>query len=160
MIITKQYNAPQAARLYEHLFAMTLERLFYDESLFPHVDYAFHAHKLQPGGMVCVDTALYTNSAKALANKITALKIQLDDKSVNAAIAQLIAEEERQLGMPDTEALRKELRDTEALPWQDIDDVDAIDPKRLNLRHGALYIPQNAEKAPARKLNINFGLDQ
>ncbi|HMH70008.1 MAG TPA: hypothetical protein VK502_01290 [Candidatus Saccharimonadales bacterium] len=160
MILLKQHTSPQVAHLYEHLFGMALDDFFYEEELFNYVDYVFHAYTLLPGGIVCVDISLYTDKAKLLANKISMLTVALDDRSINTAIAQLIAEEERQLGMTSIENIRKELSEIEAQSWRDIDDVDEIDPKHLDLMHGALYTPQNAEKVAAQKFGIAFILDQ
>lgn len=97
MIIIKQNNSHQVAHLYEHLFCMAVEDLFYHKHLFPYVDYQLSSQMLR-GGIIYVNITLHTSEAKQLIDKLPELTIPLNDRSIHTAIIQIISEKEQYLG--------------------------------------------------------------
>lgn len=144
---------------------MAIDDLFFNEGLAPCVDYHISAHTLSRG-TIYIGIDLYTQEAKALNHKIPKLKIDLDDDTLNIAILQIISEEEQKLGSPGKEndftlePIRIELDQIDEKPWQDIDDVDIIDPQNSRLVAGSLYLPKEKEEFPARKVKVTFALEQ
>jgi hypothetical protein len=157
VILIKQCNSIQLAHLYEHLFCTAIDDLFYDNGLFPYLDYLLVGHTFHRG-VVYIDLALYTDQAKELAKKVSALRIDLRQDSILIATTQLIAEKERPFGSAGLDAVKQALMKLHEQPWQDIDDLDIIDTKRVRRRHDVFYIAKG-KPMPARKLTVTVSLD-
>jgi len=160
MILIKQHNATGVAHLYEHLFTLAINDLFFRHKLSPYVDYSIHAQPLT-AGIIYVDVRFYTEKAQALAEEIKRLTIQRDTPSITKAITQVVAELEKAFKVTkDIEEISEELGEVEAQPWQEINDLDEIDPERATITAGSFYVLKNAEEMPSLSLNTSFTLDQ
>jgi hypothetical protein len=164
MILIKQHNSHQAAHLYEHMFCMAVDDFFYDNKLFPYLDYHYIAKTVR--GTIYFSIYLHTEESKKLEGEIRDLKIYNEDKDLHIAIIQLGSELKHNLGhtserdSTDWSAVQEELSTIEKKPWQNTADVDVIDPQATRLVHGSLYIPQDKTAIPVRKVNVAFTLDK
>jgi len=163
MILIKQHNSHQVAHLYEHLFCMAIDDFFYENKLFPYVDYGYTAKTIYGVFYFAID--LHTEKAKKLEGSIQRLKISLEKAALHAAIIQLGSEMECNLGVigestPNWKVVWEELLIIEGKPWRNIKDVDIIDPRTAKLVPGSIYILKNKTLLPVRKVNVTFALDK
>jgi hypothetical protein len=163
MILIKQHNSHTVAHLYEHLFGMAIDDFFYDNKLFPYLDYDVIARTIH--GIIYIDITLNTDEAKELIDRLPDLKISLGEPSFDVAIGQISSELRYVLGIvggsePNWGAVRDELREIEAKQWQNIDDVDILDPRKSELIQGALYEPKHKKKIKTRKIEVSYELDE
>ena len=154
LILVKQSSAIQIAHLYEHIFCMHVGDFFWERQLVPHVDYALNG-KTYHGGIVVIDISLYTAQAIAVTDQITDVSIEVNEKIVKIALAQLIAEIEEPFESTGYQAVADYLLTLDALPWQLIDDITSIDVKQVRRTAGPLYIVEGASIA-ARKLTTTL----
>jgi len=139
---------------------MAIDTTLYNKRLFPHVDYTLDAYTLQPGGIICVTLFTYNEQAKTTVQEMMETALPLNDKLIHTALVQLITKKEQQLGTTGIEDIRKELREIDALPWRNFNDIEIIDPKTLTLRPGALYPFKNAREQATKKLHVSFLIKQ
>jgi|GEM_PF-1579744 len=163
MILIKQHNSLQVANLYQRLFMAAVDDLFYDHELFPYLDYEYTATTL--GGVVQFGIDLYTKEAKDLSENIRETKISLDNEIFHATILQLATSLQHNVsvaneGSINWDVVREELLLLDSKPWQDIKDVDIIDPKHTAFVPGSFYIPKDKTKLEIRKIRVTFQLDE
>lgn len=154
IILIKQSNSIQLAHLYEHIFCAQIDALFYDNGLFPHLDYKLRGRAFQRG-IVYIDVQLYTNEAEALASRISTLEVLFNKDTISTAASQLIAEKEHAVDGQGYDAVRRTLE--EAQPWQNLDSIDTVDTKGMRRKAQPLYIVEETS-LPARKLTVNVSL--
>ena len=150
LILVKQSSAIQIAHLYEHIFCMHVGDFFWEKQLVPHVDYALNG-KTYHGGIIVIDISLYTAQAIAVADQIADISIEMNERTVKIALAQLIAEIEEPFESMGYQAIADYLLALDVLPWQLMDDVTSIDVKQVRRAAGPLYIVEGASIA-SRKL--------
>ena len=139
LILIKQSPAIQLAHLYEHIFCCHVETFFYQNQLFPYVDYFLAARTLD-AGVIYIDLYLYTPAAIALAHRIPGLDIELNQATISIATRQLMAEKEEPLGSSGYDIVLAALAALQAQSWQNIDDVDTIDAKNMRRRAKPFYL--------------------
>lgn len=162
MILIKQHNSHQVAHFYEHLFCITIDDFFYDNKLFPYLDYDVTGHTIH--GLVYIEINLYTKKAKQLAEKLHDLKIAIDDHVLNIVLIQLGSELKQTLGLQEPlnhgkKVLAEELHVLNAQPWKTIDGIDAIDPRKTELVPGGLFILKEKKEISTKKIEISYEIN-
>lgn len=162
MILIKQHNSQQVAHLYEHIFCVALDDFFYENKLFPYLDFDIVGRTFR--GVIYVKIHLYTDAAKRLAKKIPGVEIYFDEQKLNIAIIQLGAELQEVLGIAgegndSKKILAEELYVLDQQSWKDIDDVAVVDLHKAELIPGALYRVDGAKKLPTKKNEVLYSVD-
>lgn len=157
MILVKRHSSIQLAHLYEHLFCGRANNLFYENGLFPYLDYSI-AGRTYHQGIIFIKVETYRSQADTLGQQIQALNIDTSKNNVTNAISQLLAEEEVLFGSLGYEAIKKELEELDKQVWQDLDEVGVIDLEDVQKTLGPLYIA-NGKALRARKLKVNIGIE-
>lgn len=141
---------------------MTVDDFFYENRLFPYLDYAITGRSLH--AVVYVEVDLYTEDAKKLAPKLPNLKIMLDERILDVAILQLGSELQRAFGMAGQgnavkKMLAEELHVLDAQSWKNIDDVAVIDPRKMKLVPGSFYDLNDKKENLTKKVDISYIVD-
>ena len=157
LILIKQSPFIDLAHLYEHLFCARIQEFFYDKHLFERLDYNLDG-KMYHGGVIYIDLELYTSAAIELADQIKPLELTIDEETLFIAAAQLLAEKGEPIGSTGYDNVRSALEDLHDQPWQNIDDVELVDTKRVRKRTGPFYMAEG-KPLPARKLTTGVFLD-
>lgn len=162
MILIKQHNSHEVAHLYEHLFGMAVDDLFYDHKLFPYLDYEYVAKTIR--GVLYFSLVLHTIKARRLKSAIYGIRISVVDETFYTAIIQLSTELKHNVSVvgnniANWNAVREELLEIDKSPWQKIDDVDIIEPKLIKLIPGSLYIPRDKTALPIREISVRFAIN-
>lgn len=157
LILIKQSNSVDLAHLYEHIFCMHIEELFYNEHLFQYLDYSL-VGKTYHGSVVYIDLELYTEDAITLANKVSTLPITLNEKVLLTAMTQLLAEEEEPLGSTGYDNVKRALEALHEQPWKNVDDIELVDAKNIRKKTGPFYIAKGKARR-ARKLTTSILFD-
>jgi len=156
LILIKQSNSVDLAHLYEHIFCMRIEKFFSEKHLFPYLDYSLVGKTYR--GVVYIDLELYTEVAITLANELSSLSITFNEETFTTAATQLLAEEEEPLASTGYENVKQALEELQKRPWQNIDDIEFIDAKKIRKKTGSFYIAEGKAR-PARKLTTGILLD-
>jgi hypothetical protein len=157
LILIKQSPAIQLGHLYEHIFSAHVDTFLYDHHLFSQLDYSLTG-KMYYGGIVYIDIELYTDVAVALADAIPTLAIDLSERTISIAASQILAEKEEPLGGTGYDNVKRALEDLHKEPWQNIDEVELVDTKKIRKKTGSFYIAEG-KMLPARKLTTSIFLD-
>ncbi len=142
---------------------MAVDDFFYDNKLFPYLDYEYTAKTI--GGVLNFEIDLYTQEAKDLSSHVRQLKISITDDALHIAVLQLNAELQHNLAATGEEtvnwnAVREELLTIESKPWQNIEEVDIIDLHASKLVPGSFYTPQDKTAVTVREASVTFALDE
>ena len=157
LILIKPSSSIDLAHLYEHIFCMHIEELFYNNHLFQYLDYSL-VGKTYHGSVVYVDLELYTENAIRLANEVSTLTLTLNKKVLFTAMVQLLAEEEEPLGSTGYDNVKRALEALHKQPWQNVDDIELVDAKEIRKKTSPFYIAEGKAR-PARKLTTSILLD-
>jgi hypothetical protein len=157
LILIKQSSSIQLAHLYEHIFCSHIDKFFYKDHLFQHLDYSLTAKTYQ-GGVVYVGLELYTDDAISLARQIPTLAIKLNQTTISTAASQLLAEKEVPFDNAGYDKVEHALQELHTKPWQNIDDITLIDTKGIRRKAHPFYIVEG-KSLPSRKLMTGLLLD-
>jgi hypothetical protein len=149
-ILIKQSPAIQLAHLYEHLFCSEVDKLFYENGLFPYLDYSLSGNTHQTG-IIYIKLETYTELAKDFAKNVEHIKLTLSNDALSVAASQLIAENEFAYTGLGIAEVKKHLEALDELLWQDIDSVTTIDTKGTKRQSKPYYIDTN-HPLPAKKM--------
>lgn len=157
LILIKQSPAIQLGHLYEHIFYSHVDTFFCKHHLFPYLDYLLIG-KAYYGGIVCIGIELYTKEAIALSSAIPDLAIDINKTTISIAASQILAEKEERIGSTGYDDIKRDLKDLHARPWQNIDDIELIDTKKVRTKTGSFYIAEG-KPLPAKKLTVSIVLN-
>jgi hypothetical protein len=142
---------------------MAVDDFFHEHTLFRYLDYEIAGHVLN--GVIYVRVTCKTKKAKQLSTELPELAISVGRATLHTALVQIFAEKEHTLGVSggdvaDWNAVRRELSEIDEQPWQDIDNVNILNPEDMQMMPGSLYIPQEKEPMPARKILVALLIDE
>ncbi|MCK9540291.1 hypothetical protein [Dokdonella sp.] len=157
-ILIKQCPAIQLAHLYEHLFCSEVDKLFYENGLFPYVDYFLSANTHQTG-IIYIKLETYTDLAKEFSTNVENIKLSFSDEALSVAASQLIAENEFAYTGSGIEDIKKHLKSLDAITWQDIDSITSINTKGIKRQSTPFYI-DTRYPLPAKKLFLTMAVDE
>lgn len=157
IVLIKQSNSIQLAHLYEHIFCTQVDALFYDNGLFPHLDYKLTGRAYQRG-VVYISVQSYTEEAETLASRISTLETPLNQDAISTAASQLIAEKEYAFDGQGYDAVKQTLEELDVQPWQNLDTTDIIDTIKVRRKAQPFYIAEELPLA-ARKLTVDVSLN-
>jgi hypothetical protein len=157
LILIKQCSAIQLAHLYEHLFCAAIDKLFYENELFPYLDYTLSANTHQ-SGIIYIRLETLTDRASSLAEIVRELKVSLDNDSLSIAASQLIAENEHGYVSAGIENVKIHLAELEAADWQDLDLITSIDTIGTRRRAQPYYI-DTQRPLSAKRLSVDVVID-
>lgn len=156
-ILIKQSPVIQLAHLYEHLFCSEVDKLFYENNLFPYLDYSLSGNTHQTG-IIYIKLEAYTELAKEFSKDIENIQLSISDNALSVAASQLIAENEYAYIGSGIEEVKKQLEALDELPWQDIDSIASIDTKGIKRQVKPFYIDTN-HPLPAKKMSLRLEYD-
>ena len=156
-ILIKQCPAIQLAHLYEHLFCSEVDKLLYENGLFPYLDYSLSGNTHQTG-IIYIKLEAYTGLAKDFTKDIENTKLSISDDALSVAASQLIAENEYAYTGSGIEEVKKYLEALDKLPWQDIESITSIDTKGVKRQGKPFYIDTN-HPLPAKKMLLTLEVD-
>lgn len=157
-ILIKQCPAIQLAHLYEHLFCSEVDKLFYENGLFPYVDYSLSANTHQTG-IIYIKLETYTDLAKEFSTNIENIKLSFSDEALSVAASQLIAENEFAYTGSGIDDIKKHLKSLDDIAWQDIDSITSINTKGIKRQSTPFYI-DTRHPLPAKKLFLTMAVDE
>ncbi|HWZ65643.1 MAG TPA: hypothetical protein VNX65_02475 [Patescibacteria group bacterium] len=158
LILIKQSNSFDLAHLYEHIFYTHIEELFYKKHLFQYLDYSLVGKTLY--GTAYLDLELYAEPAIILAKEIPNLTIRLDKDNIAIAASQILAEEEAPLSSLGYETVRQALIDLHNQTWQNADNIELIDTKKVRKTTRPAFYIAEGKSLPARKLQFGVTLNK
>ncbi len=157
IILIKTCAETQIAHLYEHLYCEAIRALFKQHNLFYYIDYTYQGTTYNKG-VVHITIDFYTPEAVGLIESLTELSVWFDDKALEPAIAQIVAEEKYYLRSSKKDRLLDQLHELHTQPWQSLDDFTLFDARQHRFSQKTLWLSE--EKARVKKLQCDLLLDK
>lgn len=157
LVLIKQSPAIQLGHLYEHIFCAHVDTFLYEHHLFPFLDYSLTGRTYE-GGIIAIMIDLYTDKAIQASDTIASLPIDVNEETIFTAATQILAEKEKPIASTGYDMVAKALTALHDQPWQNIDDLEITDTRRIGKKTGPFYIAEG-KPLPARKLTVSTLLD-
>lgn len=144
LVLIKPTKNIQLGHLYEHLFCMSLVELFREHKLYSYLDYHFEGMTFFKG-YIRIEVTLFTDVALKLEKDIVALDPEMSEDTVDGALIQILAEKYADVEYRDQTSVFNQLRELQGQPWQEIEDVTALNTSTIRRTQTGLRLKSRSE---------------
>lgn len=153
IVLIKTTNNPTLGHVYEHLYCQALFVYLSGLGLFYFVDYTLQGTTYE-NGLIDIGIDLYSPSAEALDDKLTRLPMAIDEKALEIALAQVVAEERHNVWGVKATRLLTLLQHMHDRPWLTLDAVRVIHLPRRQIVGRDLYLTEPRVRAQTLHLDL------
>lgn len=153
IVLIKTTNSTGLGHVYEHLYCRALFAYLSNQGLIYYIDYSMEG-VTYINGLIDVAIDLFSSKAKGLADKLKNVPMTIDETSLEIALSQVVAEEQRKVWGVKKDKLLLLLSRLHSEPWRTMDDIDIIHlPSKANIGRDFYYIDSRVRP---RILNCNL----
>lgn len=157
MILVKQYPSAELAHLYKILYCKSIDAFLQTHGVYRYLDYSLAGITHYKGGLILIEIIFYSEKATKYTDEIKYLAIDIDETSIGLGIAQIAAKTKTLLGSSGLKEITHALEMLHHQPWQDIDELDAINTRSIKMKASPLWTTQG-EPQRTRDLIVDIAL--